>query len=119
LDYDIVCSAWKHAAVLIFECGSELTTLSEHKVEDRVLTNLTRDPGKLAIYDQDLDGHSYNTIGYWPDKCNAILPLTGDQAEDAKAFQKAVDDGNKEAKALRQDSKPITFKLALNQLLLS
>lgn len=92
--------------------GYVVWTIDYAALEDRVLTNLTRDPGKLAIYDQDLDGHSYNTIGYWPDKCNAIVPLTGDQAEDAKAFQKAVDDGNKEAKALRQDSKPITFKLA-------
>ena len=80
---------------------------------------MTKDPGKLAIYEQELDGHSYNTIGYWPERCSEIIPLTGNKVADAKAFQQAVDDGNKEAKALRQESKPITFKLALNQLLLS
>lgn len=90
-----------------------------NKVEDRVLTNLTQDPGKLAIYEQGLDGHSYNTVGYWPEKCASLIEMTGDPTIDAKTFQALVDQENKEAKSLRQESKPITFKLALNQLLLS
>lgn len=99
--------------------GYVVWTIDFSALEDRVLTNLTQDPGKLAIYEQGLDGHSYNTVGYWPEKCASLIEMTGDPTIDAKTFQALVDKENKEAKALRQESKPITFKLALNQLLLS
>lgn len=92
--------------------GYKVWTIDYASLEDRVLASLTRDPGKLAIYAQDLDGHCYSSLGYHPDEIYKHIPKTGDLAVDAVAYKKGVDEGNQELKALRQKSKPITFKLA-------
>ena len=88
-------------------------TIDYSSLEDRVLASLTHDPGKLAIYEQNLDGHCYSALGYFADKIYKHIENTGDLPTDAVNFKDAVDNGNKELKSLRQDSKPITFKLAL------
>lgn len=92
--------------------GYVVWSIDYSSLEDRVLASLTLDPGKLAIYQQELDGHCYSALGYFPDQIYEHIPRSGDLATDAVAFNKAVADGNKTLKALRQDSKPITFKLA-------
>ena len=92
--------------------GYVVWSIDYSSLEDRVLASLTRDPGKLAIYQQELDGHCYSALGYFPDKIYEHIPRSGDLVTDAIAFNDAVAAGNKTLKALRQDSKPITFKLA-------
>jgi len=92
--------------------GYLIWSIDYSSLEDRVLTCLTHDPGKLAIYEQNLDGHCYSSLGYHPDQIYQHIPNTGDLATDAKAYKAEVDAGNKTLKGLRQDSKPITFKLA-------
>jgi hypothetical protein len=92
--------------------GYVIFSIDFSSLEDRVLTCLTRDPGKLAIYDKDLDGHCYSSLGYNPDQIYKHIPRSGDLALDAIEYKKQVDAGNKELKELRQASKPITFKLA-------
>lgn len=81
-------------------------------LEDRVLASLTNDTGKCEIYEQDLDSHAYNCIGYYPDEVSKHMPLTGNKATDAREFMRLVNEGNKELKAIRQKSKPVTFKCA-------
>lgn len=92
--------------------GYTVWTIDYASLEDRVLASLTLDPGKLAIYEQNLDGHCYSALGYFASRIYKHIEDTGDLPTDAIAFKTAVDDGNKELKQLRQDSKPITFKLA-------
>lgn len=81
-------------------------------LEDRVLASLTNDMGKCEIYEQDLDSHAYNCIGYYPDEVSKHMALTGNKVVDAREFMRLVNDGNKELKAIRQKSKPVTFKCA-------
>lgn len=92
--------------------GYKVWTIDYASLEDRVLASLTLDPGKLAIYDKDLDGHCYSSLGYHPEEIYKHIPASGNLATDAIAYKKAVDEGNADLKALRQKSKPITFKLA-------
>lgn len=92
--------------------GFLVAAIDYASLEDRVLTSLLRDPGKLAIYEHGLDGHSYNAVQYWPNVCKSFMDITDDPVENAKLFYEEVNNGNKEAKKLRQDSKPITFKCA-------
>ena len=80
--------------------------------EDRVIACITGDTNKLAIFLNDLDGHSLATYYYAPDKVEAIVGKHDDYIDTVKAFMQAVDDGDKAAKALRQWSKNKTFKLA-------
>ena len=39
-----------------------------NSLEAMVNAIMTRDPNKLAVYENDLDSHSWNAFGYWPDK---------------------------------------------------
>lgn len=82
-------------------------------LEDRVLASLTADPGKLAIYMQNLDAHCYSSLGYHPEEIYKEIPNTGDIVTDAIAYRKAEQEGNAKLKHLRNISKPITFKMAL------
>ena len=92
--------------------GYVIAAIDYSSLEDRVLASLTRDVGKCAIYEQDLDSHSYNSVGYYPDEVNKHMTITGNQVEDARTFKRLVDGGNKYLKDIRQKSKPVTFKCA-------
>lgn len=92
--------------------GYKVWTIDYASLEDRVLASLTADPGKLAIYSNDLDGHCFSALGYFPEEIYQHIPNSGDLSIDAKVFKQAIDDGNKELGAIRQRSKAITFKLA-------
>lgn len=96
--------------------GKVILTADYSALEDRVIACLSRDTNKCDIFLKDLDGHSLNALGYFPDKIAEIMDLTGDTAADAVAFKKLVDGEFKESKiaeAIRQDSKGPTFGLAL------
>jgi len=82
-------------------------------LEDVVLANLTMDEGKLAIQqDKTLDAHCYNALGYYPDEIERVIGIEGSYKEKVKRFKIEVDSNNKTLKAIRQKSKPNTFKLA-------
>ena len=80
-------------------------------LEERTLASLSKDANKCAIFQNGLDSHCFNALGYFRDEIEKHMKLTGDIKVDAKEFKKAVDEGNKELKKIRQRSKPITFKL--------
>ena len=92
--------------------GYKVFTIDYFSLEDRVLASLTHDPGKLAIYKEGIDGHSYNCTGFYPEEVYKHIPNSGNLVHDAIAFKEKMDSGNTELKTLRQASKPITFKLA-------
>ena len=82
-------------------------------LEDVVLADLTLDAGKLAIQkDPTLDAHCYNALGYYTRKIEDIIGKEGTYNDKVRRFKQAVEDKHPELKALRQASKPITFKLA-------
>lgn len=92
--------------------GKIILTADYSALEDRVIASLSRDVNKCDIFLKNLDGHSLNALGYFPDRIKAILELTGDTPTDTKAFKTLVDSGNKVAEDIRQESKGPTFGLA-------
>lgn len=92
--------------------GKIILTADYGALEDRVIASLTRDTNKCNIFLKNLDGHSVNAIGYFPEKIGNILKLIGDITVDAVAFKALVDEGNLDAIDIRQDSKGPTFGLA-------
>jgi DNA polymerase-1 len=92
--------------------GRIVASIDFASLEDRVLASLTKDPGKCAIYDKNLDSHSFNSVGYYPEEVSQYMELTGDPVIDAKEFKDRIDNGDKNLKAIRQKSKPVTFKCA-------
>lgn len=91
--------------------GKIILTADYSALEDRVIASLSRDSNKCDIFLKNLDGHSLNAIGYFPDKISKIMDLTGDTPTDAANFKKLVE-SNKVAEDIRQDSKGPTFGLA-------
>ena len=82
-------------------------------LEDVVLANLTLDEGKLAVQrDKTLDAHCYNAMGYFTDEIETVIGSDGTFIDKVRKFKLAVKDKNKILEAIRQKSKPITFKLA-------
>lgn len=92
--------------------GKIILTADYSALEDRVIASLTRDTNKCDIFLKNLDGHSLNALGYFKDKIQKFMDLTGDTPTDANNFKHLVDEGNPEAKQLRQESKGPTFGLA-------
>jgi len=99
---------------LIAPDGWVVLTADYNALEDRVLASITKDPGKVAIQlDLDLDGHCYNALGYFKAAVEQHIGSDGTHNEKTKRFNEAINAGNKELKAIRQASKPVTFGIAL------
>lgn len=82
-------------------------------LEDVVLSDLTLDEGKLAVQrDKTLDAHCYNALGYFQEEVEHEIGSEGDFKDKVRRFKLAVDGKSKILSAIRQKSKPITFKLA-------
>ena len=81
-------------------------------LEDRVVANITQDDNKLGLFLEGLDGHSLSATYYYPDRVKALIGDFTDNKEASKKLKALVDSGNKEAKSVRQDAKPISFGLA-------
>lgn len=81
-------------------------------LEDRVIANLSGDQNKMNVFLEGLDGHSLNACGYFPEEIKELLGEFPTMLETVKAFMAEVDKENKEVGAIRQNSKPPTFKLA-------
>ena len=81
-------------------------------VEDRIIANLSRDENKLSVFTEHIDGHSLGATYYFPDKVKALIGDYTDHKEAARKLKKLVNEGNTEAKAVRQAGKPITLTFA-------
>lgn len=92
--------------------GKVIMAADYNALEDRVIASLSRDTNKCDIFLKNLDGHSLNALGYFREKIAKLMHLTGDTPTDATAFMQLVDEGNPEAKSIRQDSKAPTFGLS-------
>ena len=92
--------------------GYLIWTIDYSALEDRVIANLSGDKNKLNIFKEGLDGHSLNACGYFPERIAKILGPNTNNIEYVKLFKAEVDKGNKELKAIRQESKGPTFGLA-------
>jgi effector-binding domain-containing protein len=80
-------------------------------VEDRVIANLSGDNNKIAVFSEGLDGHSLAATYYYPDRIADMVGEFTDNKEASRLFKKLTKT-SEEAGALRQESKPVTFKLA-------
>lgn len=92
--------------------GKVILTADYSALEDRVIANLSKDENKLALFLEDLDGHSLSATYYYPKRVIDLIGPFTDNKEASKLLKKLVDDHNKEAKSVRQDSKPVSFGLA-------
>ena len=92
--------------------GFVIAAIDFAALEDRVMANLSRDPNKLGLFLEDLDGHSLSATYYYPERVTSIIGPFTDNKEASKLLKTKVDEGNKDAKKVRQDSKPISFGLA-------
>lgn len=92
--------------------GYLVWTIDYAALEDRVIANLSHDENKLAVFTEGIDGHSLGATYYFPDEVSALIGSYTDNKQAARDLKALVDDGNKDAKSIRQNGKPVTFKLA-------
>lgn len=92
--------------------GFLVAAIDYSALEDRVMACLSRDANKCELFLDDLDGHSLSATYYYPERVAALIGPFTDNREASKLLKKLVDDGNKEAKQVRQDAKPISFGLS-------
>lgn len=92
--------------------GFVIAAIDYAALEDRVMASLSRDPNKCGLFLEDLDGHSLSATYYYPDRVAALIGPFTDNREASRQLKHLVDEGNKAAKEVRQDSKPISFGLA-------
>jgi len=92
--------------------GHVIATIDFAALEDRVMANLSRDESKLALFLDNLDGHSLSATFYYPDKVKEIVGDSISNKEASIKLKSMVDAGNIEAGAVRQAAKPISFGLA-------
>jgi DNA polymerase-1 len=93
--------------------GYVILTADYNALEDRVIANLSGDKNKIAIFKENLDGHSLAATYYFKEQVEELL---GTKVVDHKltsiALKTEVDNQNQKAKTLRQDGKPVTFGLS-------
>lgn len=81
-------------------------------LEDRVIANLSDDQNKINVFLENIDGHSLNACGYYPDAIEKLVGKHKTTLETVRAFMAKVEEGDPLAGSLRQSSKGPTFKLA-------
>lgn len=67
--------------------GWLLLGLDFASLEDRISALTTKDPNKLKIYLDGLDGHSYRAFSYWPEK----FPYVRQAIEGERCFEMEID----------------------------
>lgn len=92
--------------------GFVIGAIDYSALEDRVMACLSRDTNKCGLFLEDLDGHSLSATYYYPDRVAALIGPYTDNKDASRKLKALVDSGDKEAKSVRQDSKPISFGLA-------
>jgi hypothetical protein len=91
--------------------GKILMTLDYGQLEDRVIANLSKDKGKINVFKNSWDAHSYNSLAYGYkdlDELSKQFFNSNDIVFKSKILKKV----KSEYKDIRQDSKNKTFKLA-------
>lgn len=78
-------------------------------LENRVIANLANEDTLIKLYQANLDGHCVNSLYYFREEIAQHITLTGDLVTDAKTYAAAIENGNKELKAIRQRGKPATL----------
>ena len=78
-------------------------------LEDRVIANLSKDPNKLALFLENLDGHSLSATYYYPDRVRELIGNFTDNKLASIQLKDLVDAGDKSAKSVRQDAKPVSL----------
>lgn len=63
-------------------------------LEMRINALLTKDPNKLQIYTAGLDSHSWNTLGYWPERMPDIAAAVQRAEEPGKFLKVTYEDGS-------------------------
>jgi DNA polymerase-1 len=89
--------------------GKVILTADYSALEDRVIANLSKDDNKLALFLENLDGHSLSATYYYPKRVIELIGEFTNNKEASKLLKKLVDDKNKEAVSVRQDSKPVSL----------
>jgi len=92
--------------------GRVIYTADLSALEDRVIANLSKDTNKLALFLEGLDGHSLSACYYFKTRVESLIGPFEDFKEASRLLKKLVEESNKEAKQIRQDSKPVSFGLA-------
>jgi hypothetical protein len=77
-----------------------------------VIANLSHDTNKLSVFTEGIDGHSLGATYYFPERVMEIIGPYTDNKLAAILLKAEVDAGNKAAKSVRQDGKPVTFGLS-------
>ena len=67
----------------------------------------------MALFLEHLDGHSLSATYYYPERVEALIGKFTDNKTASIALKELVDAGNKDAKSVRQDAKPVSFGLKL------
>ena len=81
-------------------------------LEDRIIANLSEDTNKLSVFTEGIDGHSLAATYYFPERVSASIGPYTDNKAAAILLKSLVDSGDKIAKSIRQDAKPVSFGLA-------
>ena len=81
-------------------------------LEDRVIANLSGDENKIAVFTENLDGHSLAATYYFKERLQALIGEYSDNKEASKLLKALVDSDDPIAAAVRQDGKPVSFGLA-------
>lgn len=97
---------------LIASKGRVIYTADLSALEDRVIANLSDDVNKLALFTENLDGHSVATCYYFKKEVEKIIGKFDNFKEASRKLKTLVDGRNETASNLRQDSKPVSFGLA-------
>lgn len=92
--------------------GFLVATADFAALEDRVIANISKDPNKIAVFLEGLDGHSLAACYYFKEEIEVLIGPYTDYKDAARKLKVLVDEGNSEAKSIRQKSKPISFGLA-------
>ena len=70
-------------------CGADFNAL-----EMRINALLTKDPNKVQIYTAGLDSHSWNTLGYWPERMADIADAVHRASNPGKFLKVTYEDGS-------------------------
>jgi DNA polymerase I-like protein with 3'-5' exonuclease and polymerase domains len=98
---------------LVAKKGYLIFTVDLAALEDRVIANLSKDTNKCNIFLENIDGHTLNALSYFRADFEKELPKLAEETEYdyIRRITKAIEEGNKVLKHLRQISKSPTFAL--------
>jgi hypothetical protein len=93
--------------------GKIIYAIDLSALEDRVIANVSKDTNKCNVFLEDLDGHSLNACGYFPEEIAKVLgPNTDNVAYVKEFFRQIEEEENAVLDKIRSKSKAPTFKLA-------